>query len=504
MNPIAMSQIAKLLPPENVVVGLEASSKKRVFEQAGLLFENHHGIARSQVYDALFAREKLGSTGLGQGIAIPHGRIKGLKEARGAFMRLAAPVQFDAPDGKPVNHVFVLLVPEAATRTSPSVAFRTGADVLRQGFSRAAERHAGCGRHPCICLRIGRAPADRRTALRAQSHAPTTQLGLRHTQSRHHHQPRRHLAGRPGRPPQPDPPRPGPGTRLAEIYWARSSRPCEWPDHIREIVTAKPPALIIADGCEIPPVILAELRSIGYAAVHHRAAIRRCHRFPAALRVPATRRNHHPARRVHGRARHGRADHRRLRCRQERTGARADLARSRTGGRRRGRSLACLARHTGRTLPGTAQGFHRSARSGSAQHSRRVRRNGLPAQDAHEADRAPAAAASEPRRRSACRSMRRPKRYWAYPSARSSCRLRLAATSRYCSKRPCARPSCPCAGSTACRNSSTGNSARWNVMTASTKAPRNRYPVGGNSRLRSFLRIFRKKCSRLMFDRQFG
>lgn len=110
-----MNQIAKLLPPENVVVGLEASSKKRVFEQAGILFENQHGIARSTVYDALFAREKLGSTGLGQGIAIPHGRIKGLKEARGAFLRLATPVSFDAPDGKPVSQVFVLLVPEAAT-----------------------------------------------------------------------------------------------------------------------------------------------------------------------------------------------------------------------------------------------------------------------------------------------------------------------------------------------------------------------------------------------------
>jgi PTS system nitrogen regulatory IIA component len=110
-----MNQIAKLLPPGNVVVGLEASSKKRVFEQAGILFENNHGIARVAVYDALFAREKLGSTGLGQGIAIPHGRIKGLKEARGAFLRLAAPVQFDAPDGNPVDMIFVLLVPESAT-----------------------------------------------------------------------------------------------------------------------------------------------------------------------------------------------------------------------------------------------------------------------------------------------------------------------------------------------------------------------------------------------------
>lgn len=109
-----MNLIAKLLPATNVVVGLEASSKKRAFEQAGLLFENNHGIGRSTVFDSLFAREKLGSTGLGQGIAIPHGRIKGLKDALGAFIRLAEPVPFDAPDGRPVTMLFVLLVPEQA------------------------------------------------------------------------------------------------------------------------------------------------------------------------------------------------------------------------------------------------------------------------------------------------------------------------------------------------------------------------------------------------------
>ncbi len=112
-----MSLIADLLPPSNVVVDLDASSKKRVFEQAGLLFENNQGIARSVVFDSLFSRERLGSTGLGQGIAIPHGRIKGLKEAAGAFIRLETPVQFDAPDGRPVNMLFVLLVPEQANET---------------------------------------------------------------------------------------------------------------------------------------------------------------------------------------------------------------------------------------------------------------------------------------------------------------------------------------------------------------------------------------------------
>ncbi len=110
-----MNLIARLLPESNVLLDLDVSSKKRVFEQAGLLFENNHQIARSQVFDSLFAREKLGSTGLGQGIAIPHGRIKGLKEAVGALVRLNHAIAYDAPDGQPVNLVFVLLVPEKAT-----------------------------------------------------------------------------------------------------------------------------------------------------------------------------------------------------------------------------------------------------------------------------------------------------------------------------------------------------------------------------------------------------
>lgn len=97
------------------MLGLEAGSKKRVFEQAGILFESRLGVARSVIFDSLFAREKLGSTGLGQGVAIPHGRIKGLKQAVGAFLRLSAPVPFDSPDGRPVDLLFVLLVPEQAT-----------------------------------------------------------------------------------------------------------------------------------------------------------------------------------------------------------------------------------------------------------------------------------------------------------------------------------------------------------------------------------------------------
>lgn len=110
-----MNRIARLLPPNNVVTRISVTSKKRLFEQAGLLFENNSGIERGKVFDSLFARERLGSTGLGEGVAIPHGRIKGLKEAVAAVMRLAEPLPFDAPDGQPVRLLVFLLVPEHAT-----------------------------------------------------------------------------------------------------------------------------------------------------------------------------------------------------------------------------------------------------------------------------------------------------------------------------------------------------------------------------------------------------
>lgn len=110
-----MSLISEILPLSHIVLDLEVGSKKRVFEQAGLLLENEAGLARADVFDCLFAREKLGTTGLGQGVAIPHGRHASVKKAVGAFIRTKEPVPFDAPDGKPVSLIFVLLVPENAT-----------------------------------------------------------------------------------------------------------------------------------------------------------------------------------------------------------------------------------------------------------------------------------------------------------------------------------------------------------------------------------------------------
>ena len=111
-----MNHLSRILPAGNIVLDLAATSKKRAFEQAGLLFENNHGLARNVVFDSLFSRERLGSTALGQGVAVPHGRVKGLTEALAAFYRLAQPVPFDAPDGQPVRLLMILLVPETATQ----------------------------------------------------------------------------------------------------------------------------------------------------------------------------------------------------------------------------------------------------------------------------------------------------------------------------------------------------------------------------------------------------
>lgn len=110
-----MTLISKYLAPDCVLLDGESTSKKRVFERIGILLENTRGIARTDVFDSLFARERLGSTGLGQGVAIPHGRVKGLKEAVAAFVKMEHPIPFDAPDGLPVSFIFILLVPERAT-----------------------------------------------------------------------------------------------------------------------------------------------------------------------------------------------------------------------------------------------------------------------------------------------------------------------------------------------------------------------------------------------------
>jgi PTS system nitrogen regulatory IIA component len=110
-----MSQLAKLLTPSTVLLDSAARDKSGALDAIAGLFATAGGIDRAGIRASLGLREELGSTGLGQGVAIPHGRLRGLKRAMAAVVRLAAPIPFDAPDGRPVTLLFALLVPENAT-----------------------------------------------------------------------------------------------------------------------------------------------------------------------------------------------------------------------------------------------------------------------------------------------------------------------------------------------------------------------------------------------------
>jgi len=109
-------EISEILSPDRIVCNVAINSKKAALENlAGLIASADSEITQSEVFESLIAREKLGSTGLGHGIAIPHGRRKGGSGTIGAFMLLESGVQYDAIDQKPVDLLFGLLVPEAST-----------------------------------------------------------------------------------------------------------------------------------------------------------------------------------------------------------------------------------------------------------------------------------------------------------------------------------------------------------------------------------------------------
>lgn len=109
-----MNLISPLINPDTTLLDLSFTSKKKLFEHAAELFARTHALKSADIFTSLFERERLGSTALGRGIAIPHGRIKGLKDACGALYRLKTPLEFDAPDGQPVSLCFILLVPKDA------------------------------------------------------------------------------------------------------------------------------------------------------------------------------------------------------------------------------------------------------------------------------------------------------------------------------------------------------------------------------------------------------
>lgn len=115
-EPGSPMHIRDILSPSRVACAVQASSKKKALEKlAELLATSDAGLTVGEVFDCLHARERLGSTGLGQGVAIPHGRMRHVPQAVGAFIKMSAPVAYDAIDQQPVDLLFALLVPEHST-----------------------------------------------------------------------------------------------------------------------------------------------------------------------------------------------------------------------------------------------------------------------------------------------------------------------------------------------------------------------------------------------------
>jgi PTS system nitrogen regulatory IIA component len=110
------SSISQILTPERTQLGAQCTSKKRVIEHiSSFLADKIEDSQSDEIYERLIAREKLGSTGIGEGIAIPHSRLQECDNTLGALFVLEQPVDFDSIDRQPVDIVFVLLVPEEAT-----------------------------------------------------------------------------------------------------------------------------------------------------------------------------------------------------------------------------------------------------------------------------------------------------------------------------------------------------------------------------------------------------
>ncbi len=108
-------KLSEILSGDRVVAGAALGSKKKVLEELSRLLSGGTTLASGDIFNSLVGREKLGSTGLGHGVAIPHGRVAGVSQSVGAFMRLKHPIDYDAHDGQPVDLVFGLLVPQQAT-----------------------------------------------------------------------------------------------------------------------------------------------------------------------------------------------------------------------------------------------------------------------------------------------------------------------------------------------------------------------------------------------------
>jgi PTS system nitrogen regulatory IIA component len=107
-------QLSDIITSDAILPALKATSKKQLLQELSQAAGKVTGLDPRSVFETLLQREKLGSTGLGQGIAIPHGKFAALAEVKGLFARLQTPVDFESVDDRPVDLVFLLMAPESA------------------------------------------------------------------------------------------------------------------------------------------------------------------------------------------------------------------------------------------------------------------------------------------------------------------------------------------------------------------------------------------------------
>ncbi len=130
-------QLQELISPERIEFSMPVTSKKRLLEQLStLMHADEPGLDEYAAFQSLLDRERLGSTGIGHGVALPHGRLKGLDKAIGAFATLEKEVDYDSIDHEPIKMVFALLVPEQATEDHLQLLARI-ANVLNDDATRA-------------------------------------------------------------------------------------------------------------------------------------------------------------------------------------------------------------------------------------------------------------------------------------------------------------------------------------------------------------------------------
>ncbi|MDI5883537.1 PTS sugar transporter subunit IIA [Cobetia amphilecti] len=132
----------QILPPERTLYGVPGGSKKRVLEFfSTFIAQNIPSLDSQEVFSRLIGRERLGSTGIGHGVAVPHARSPHCKTPIAAFLKLGEPIDFDAIDGEPIDLLFVLLVPEEADETHLTLLGQV-AELLNSSTNRSALRQA--------------------------------------------------------------------------------------------------------------------------------------------------------------------------------------------------------------------------------------------------------------------------------------------------------------------------------------------------------------------------